>query len=306
MGFKFRLPFKKRKNEEIKINFFGYLYIGFTLLIGFAAVNTGNNILYILLSFLLALMGISGLFSVYNLKRLKVNFIPPKEVWCCKENPFELIIRNQKRIPSFLIRVILPLKNTLSGIIPKVEKLYKGQIFIKPTRRGLLKINEIYLESDFPFGFFTRRLKVKTDLEVVIFPKPIEVKIPVLKQLHRGKLEKTTSTLKGKKLSGDTVEGIKEYSNEPRNLIYWKAFARTGQLYAKEVSSEERLREFTIDLETLPGKTLEEKIGQATYLVLKLHRMGFAVGLKYSNKVKIEPAYGGEHLKKLLTTLALL
>jgi len=45
----------------IKINKAGYIYILLTILVGFSAVNTANNLVYIIASALLSYMLVSGI-----------------------------------------------------------------------------------------------------------------------------------------------------------------------------------------------------------------------------------------------------
>ncbi len=287
----------------MSINFFGKLYIGFTLLVGFAAVNTGNNILYILLSFLLGLMAVSGFLSRYNLKGLKVFFSPPDEVWCCKRATFEVVVKNLKKLPSFLLKVEEPSVG-LEGSVPVAERTAKAEAHLTFPRRGLYKLEKIKITSTFPFGLFRRTWEIPVGEEILVFPKPLEVAVPPAvftspKGFREGFLE-----LKVKKLGGDTVEGLKEYAGEGLRLIDWKTFARLGEFYSKELSEEEILREVTIDVDKIPASTEEEKISKATYLVLKFKNLGYAVGLRYRNE-EIPPGVGEEHFRELLRFLAL-
>jgi len=293
----------RKTGERVKINFFGKLYIGFTLLIGFAAVNTGNNVLYVLLSFLLGLMLVSGILSRYNLKRLKVLFSPPDEVWCCKRATFEVLIRNFKRLPSFLLKVEEPSLG-LESSVAVVERSAKAEAHLTFPRRGLFKIEKISVTSTFPFGLFRRTWEIPVNEEVLVFPKPVEMEIPPAvfsspKGFKEGFLE-----LKVKKFGGDTVEGLKEYAGEGLRLIDWKTFARLGEFYAKELSEEDVLREVLISVDDIPATDGEEKISKATYLVLKFKNLGYAVGLRFKNE-EIPPAAGEEHFTELLRFLAL-
>jgi len=299
--------FKKIINldTELKVNFLGYIYIGFTLLIGIAAVNTGNNILYILLSFLLSLMGISSFVALYNLRGLKFRFIPSSEVWCCKENPFRVVIFNKKKLPSFLLKFIFPSKEELFS--PFITRITQGKVFIKPNKRGIYKIDEVIVESDFPFGLFTRRKILRPNIEILVFPQPKEIKIPHglknSKTFREDKEPTWGNNFLKKSLIGDTVESIKEYHNEPLNLIHWKAYAKSKRLYAKDLTGEELLHSIIIDLEKIPAADWEERISYATYLILYYLKKGFAVGLKYK-EYYFEPKRDSKHKKKLLTFLA--
>jgi uncharacterized protein (DUF58 family) len=289
------------ETEKVKINFFGKLYIGFTLFIGFAAINTGNNMLYLLLSFLLSLMGISGFLSRYNFRSLEISFIPPEDVWCCKENTFKVHIENRKKFPSFLLKVIFG--NFSTQVVPVVRKHGEVEIKLVPQKRGILKISSVSVESDFPFGLFTRLRKIPVGEEIVVFPKPREVKF-LISERGRGKEKVSAKATAGKK-GGTILEGIKQYSGESFFKIYWKALAKYGELMAKEFASETQTRTLEIDLENLPGRNLEEKISQATFLILKARKNGYAVGLKFKNHY-IPPSVGLKHYRELLKFLALL
>jgi len=295
------LPKGLNPKEKVSINFGGKVYIGFTLLVGFAAVNTGNNILYILLSFLLSLMGVSGFLSRYNLRGLKVKLLPPGEVWAKREAPFEVVVYNSKRLPSFLITAREEgIKLQTSFVM--VEKFSRRRVGLTFPKRGLYKLKQLTVTSEFPFGLFRRSWIVPLEGEVLVYPQPKRVKLPVISSKRVRK--SGFIQFKGS-AGGSTVEGLKEYAGEGLRLVHWKSFARLRRLYTKRLGEEETAKEVEIKIENLPGKDLEEKISQATYLVLKFHRMGYAVGLRYRDKY-IPPEGGTLHLKKLLRFLALL
>lgn len=299
-----KIPFLGKKEEEVKVNFGGKLYVGFTLLVGFGAVNTGNNILYILLSFLLALMGVSGFLSRYNLKGLRVYFYPPEEVWCCNETTFGVGIKNLKRFPSFLVEVVQE-KIGLKVSFDMVKGYIRGEAKVSFPKRGLYKIGKLRVSSTFPFGLFWRAFEVDTQEEILVFPKPVEVEVPPSVLRSQKSLKQAFLEVKVQRLGSDTVEGIKEYGGEGFRLIHWKAFAKYGELYAKELAGEETVREVIVDFDKIPAKNLEERISKAAYLVLKFKKLGYAVGLRHKDN-EIPPALGREHFRKLMEYLALL
>ena len=309
MGLKISLPlpqvvkrFTRLRRERVRINFGGKVYIAFTVLVGIAAVNTGNNILYILLSFLLALMGISGLLSRYNLSGLKAYLVPPDEVWCCRPATFRVRLENRKYFPAFLVEVF-ERSIGLHKLFPMVERTEEEGVRLTFPKRGVYRMNALEGKSTFPFGLFERSFSVPLEEEILVYPKPIEVKVKLpLSKPRRGKGE---SFLHFRRSGEGAVEGIKEYAGEGMRLIHWKAFAKLGELYAKEVAEETFLREVIVDMDKIPASDKEERISKATYLVLHFSRLGYAVGLKYGER-EIPPAAGREHLRELLKFLALL
>src|SRR5579862_28790 len=63
---------RMRPPRRLKVTREGKFFIGITLGVGFAAINTGNNLLYLLLGMLLALIVVSGLMSELSLRDLTV------------------------------------------------------------------------------------------------------------------------------------------------------------------------------------------------------------------------------------------
>src|SRR5262245_81585 len=68
-----RWPWSRLKtSRRLKFTREGKFFVGITLGVGFAAINTGNNLLYLLLGMLLALIIVSGLMSELSLRDLTV------------------------------------------------------------------------------------------------------------------------------------------------------------------------------------------------------------------------------------------
>jgi nicotinamidase-related amidase len=82
----------------------GWCFIAIIFGVGFAALNTGNNLLYLVLSLMLAFLVLSGLLSETSLRGIRVKRLLPRELIACSANRVALRIHNdQKRIASFAI-----------------------------------------------------------------------------------------------------------------------------------------------------------------------------------------------------------
>ncbi len=66
----------------------GRVYLVLTVGIGVGALNTGNNLLYLVLGFMLALIVLSGVLSERVVKDLRVRRLLPDGVWATE--PFAL------------------------------------------------------------------------------------------------------------------------------------------------------------------------------------------------------------------------
>src|SRR5262245_58861650 len=68
-----------RPPRKLKFTREGKYYLGITLGVGLAAINTGNNLLYLLLGMLLSLIVVSGVLSELSLRQLTVvRRLPPR------------------------------------------------------------------------------------------------------------------------------------------------------------------------------------------------------------------------------------
>jgi uncharacterized protein (DUF58 family) len=85
----------------------GMIYAISTLLIGIAALNTGNNLLYIIVATMLAAMVVSGVASAIVLRDLELDVRLPDHVFAGKPVLGRILLHNPRRwLPSFSIHVV--------------------------------------------------------------------------------------------------------------------------------------------------------------------------------------------------------
>ena len=84
----------------------GWAFFAITFGVGFAALNTGNNLLYLVLSLMLSFLVLSGVLSESALRGITVERRLPRELYAGSRNPVLLEISNRlKRVPAFAIVV---------------------------------------------------------------------------------------------------------------------------------------------------------------------------------------------------------
>ena len=96
----------------------GIAYVVTVLLIGIAALNTGNNLLYVIVAAMLAAILVSGMASAVVLRGLDLDVRVPEQVFAGRPAPAKILIRNRRRwLASFSISVIplRPSKDKRSG-----------------------------------------------------------------------------------------------------------------------------------------------------------------------------------------------
>jgi uncharacterized protein (DUF58 family) len=255
----------------------GWLYIAVTLFLGFSAVNTGNNLIYLIVAAFLSFMGISGFFGKRNLARMDINLDLPEEIFAQTAFPLKITLVNGRRFfPAFLIKVCLGDSEVL---FPFVDAKGRGSKYLSFSlnERGLSKIRDIHLCSVFPFHFFRRCRKNERLFETVVFPQMKRCGLPdIVDNERRSKGEKSADR------TGFDAEIIstRDYiKGDPLKYIHWKASAKTGQLKTKELSSLYR-QPVIIDFDSLLIRNIEERISCVTYVIVKLFKQNIPVGLR--------------------------
>src|SRR5438132_8780531 len=85
----------------------GLRFLLLTLSMGVAALNTGNNLLYLLLAMMLSLIVMSGILSEHCLKNLIVRRTIPPHIFAGRPAMAAFSVRNGKgRFPSFSLGVM--------------------------------------------------------------------------------------------------------------------------------------------------------------------------------------------------------
>ena len=84
----------------------GWVFFAFTLGVGMAALNTGNNLMYMVLSLLLSFLVLSGVMSESALRGIQVRRVLPPELVAEQEAIVGIEVANQqRRMPSFAVVV---------------------------------------------------------------------------------------------------------------------------------------------------------------------------------------------------------
>jgi uncharacterized protein (DUF58 family) len=84
----------------------GVIYIVSALVIAIAALNTGNNLLFIIVAAMLAAVVVSGIFSTLILLNLQLDITIPEPVFARQSVTARIAVRNQSRFPGFSVSVV--------------------------------------------------------------------------------------------------------------------------------------------------------------------------------------------------------
>jgi uncharacterized protein (DUF58 family) len=120
----------------------GMAYLGIALVIGIAALNTANNLLFIVLAAMLAAIIVSGLGSAAVLRRLELDLAMPQNAFAGKPVAVRVCLTNPRLwMPAFSIKVFTPSekkKKTLEWEWSKTE-------FVFPRKQQWFRLPDVTL-----------------------------------------------------------------------------------------------------------------------------------------------------------------
>lgn len=265
-----------RFDLPIEITSGGAIFLLILFVVGFAAWNTGNNLLFLVLSLLCSTLFVGGVAARASLLDLIVSARFPDHIFAGEAAPVIVTLRNAKRLlPSFSIFVeARGPKDPLTSGRPKRKRKHFAKralayfIYVPHnaaaeqrvdqlfTERGHVLITGFELSTRFPFGFFRfrRRLRAR-DVDIVVYPKPE----PVGDDLHLlpAYAGRVPSMRRG---IGQDLFSLRNYQpKDDLRHIDWKATARSRNLTVREFTAEDE-RRITIVLDTraIPGSDADD------------------------------------------------
>jgi uncharacterized protein (DUF58 family) len=107
---------------DYEVTRIGIAYVLLVLLIGIAALNTGNNLLYIVVAAMLAAILVSGIASAVVLRDLTLDVRLPDHVFARRSTLGRIVLRNRRRFfPSFSVHVVPSAKPGRAPRAPRAE-----------------------------------------------------------------------------------------------------------------------------------------------------------------------------------------
>lgn len=278
------------------------LGIGVFLMAGLTwitAASTGNNLLYLLFSAMLAALAASVVFGRLNLSGLSAEVLPPAQVFRGSEFPLRLFLVNRSRRPVYWVR--------LSGGGEKgaAQEVFAGgkvelERRLTLAHRGLNLLEELAVESLFPFGLIRHRR---------FLPGAVVLAMPRLREIRAAADTTADARPSGKptlkKGCGENLYGVREaLADDDARLINWKLSARLGRAVINEYAEAHDSR-VTVRLSGAEGAGAERRIEEAASACRFFIDCGAEVRL-VTPEEDLGHGRGLLHLDRMLRSLALL
>lgn len=288
----------------------GLQFLLFTLAVGVAAINTGNNLFYLLLAMMLSIILISGIAAEQCLRRLEFHRHLPDLLFVNEPTTAALVVKNGKSwFPSFSLRVLdvsdshdLERGLTIRQILPGGRQLLSYPLIA--TRRGRLQLDGVRVATAFPFGLFVKKAYYAVQAAAVVAPEIAPLDGGVVQSLEAAGQEHSVH----RRGYGNELYNLRLYhAGDDSRKIHWATTARTSKLIVRETEAEDQ-RRATIFLSLFAPASHDAAFEDAVaftaslvhHLAVRGHLLRLVVG-----PVRSPFGRGETHLVNLLRILAL-
>jgi uncharacterized protein (DUF58 family) len=234
---------------EYKITREGWMYILGIVLVSMAAINTGNNLLFLILACLIASILMSGILSSITLAGVEMRLQLPEHIFAGQSVRADLELKNEKlTLPSFSLRVeaVKP-KGTASvalletpvyfPYLPRQQSVTQSVPLLFQDR-GIYRQEAFRIVTRFPFGFLQKARRLDLAAEALVYPS-VEAG-PEFLEILPGIQGAMASLAKG---HGEDLYALRDYMpNDSARHVHWKASARSGSLMVREFSRDDDCR----------------------------------------------------------------
>ena len=237
---------------EYRITREGWIYIGGIIIVALAALNTGNNLLFLILASLIAIILMSGILSSITLTGVEMRLrIARAHLRRAKPVRAHVELENEKlTLPSFSLRVegrndkeiaraaALLETPVYFPYLPKRERVQQNVPMTFP-RRGAYRQDTFRIVTRFPFGFLqkARRVELRRRSAGLSVGRADRATFFEILPALQGALE---SLSKG---GGQDLYALRDYvPTDSARHVHWKASARLGSLMVREFTREDDCR----------------------------------------------------------------
>lgn len=274
----------------------GYRFIVVWLVLFVVSINYQNTLAYAFVLLLLSLVLVSTLYTIRNLLNIQVNIGRVNPVFAEQEIYFPLTLTSSDFKRHETIRFCW---NGYHRITTTLEPGQKAmvEVPIQGQQRGWFSPDDILMYTEYPFGLFRVKTKLRIKTPCLVYPKPRRIAQAGCSAISGG-VERRFET-------EQDFAGMRAYSpGDSLKHVAWKALARTNEPLTKvfsDVSTESHI----FDWDTLSTLDSEEKISALTDAIVTAEAHGDTYGLK-APRIDIEANVGAEHRHLCLKALALM
>jgi len=302
----------KRKQESFPViilskrlyifpNGFGLFFLFILLVMLAGSVNYHNNLGY-MMSFLLGGIYLMSFHLTHrNLKGLKISDVEIKPVFAGDDLVVKVSIFNPDAVRNNIVFEVGGFGEH------NIQYLGKGfsahNIRFKTEKRGITKIRDICISSDYPIGLARTWTHIIPDsIEAVVYPRPI-----ITHENPFATIDSGNDTYGGSEISATGADDFSELKNyipgDPVQRIAWKSLSKGHGLMTKYFEGINSPKAYIVDWQLLSNDSDEKKLGKMAHLIIDSEKKNRRYGLCLPGK-KVFPSGGYSHMHDCLRILA--
>ena len=255
---------RRRGRRYLKFTREGRVFLLVTLGVGAGAVNTGNNLLYLVLGLLLSLIVLSGLLSEWVLRGLQIRRRLPRRSFAESATLIELAVVNRKRLlPSYSVELRDVSEDGRAEHACYFLKVAPGEEQVRaypstPRARGPLRLKEVIASTRYPFGLFEKSRRLPVEDELLVYPALLQAS--ALQRQERRAGSEVATPRRG---TGAELAGLRDYlPGDEARLIHWRRTARLGRPVVRE-RERDASRRLTLTVDELRPPGADESWDQS-------------------------------------------
>ena len=211
---------------RLRLTRWGAIYLLALLVLGFAAVNTGNNALMGLLGLALASYAVSGLWSRETLGRtgLQVTALP-RDVFAGRPVVVEVELHNRSRwFPAYglVLRDATGRRLLAEALLGPGARCRRG-IELEFPARGWTVLGPWTLEVLLPLGFFLKSKRLVQERRILVYPRLLPSATATPSAAGGGR---SLETFDGRGREGEVVQLRPYRDGDDSRQLHWRQTAR--------------------------------------------------------------------------------
>lgn len=268
-------------------------------------MNTGNNLLYLLLGAMLGATAVSGWVSEQTIRGVEVARHVPRGTTVGNEVVLGYTVRNRKKKRTSVALELreegLPGTAFIPRLLPgQSVNSRSGNTFV---RRGVYPLSAITLSTTFPFGFFRKERDITLPGELVIWPRTD--RHPGLASPGAGRNPAHGTAASRHAGPRGEFRGLRDYRRgDDARDIHWRSSARRTSPVVREYDRDVSDSLWVcLDLRAEPDERAEEAVEIAAALCARASVLGRRFGLTAGDETLAADS-GAGHLERALDLLA--
>ena len=272
INFKRLIKFKKKSKIYIYPNLNGIglaTFIFFCFLISVFYENNSGLLLSIVIFFIFF---ISILISHQNINYLKLNYNNVFYVEADQKEKLGFTILNLSKEKKLNINITY--NNSNVGNFNFLKRISLFNLNYINNSRGVYELDNISLNSIYPFGVINTKVSFKPNCEIIVYPKSLRPNQDLLNEFNIKK-----------DIKADEFDGIDDFKNgDSLSKVAWKK-STLEKKYIKTFKDNQKSQKLILDLDKYNNIKFERLLSYSTYLIKYFYQKKISLTFKHKENI---------------------